>query len=48
VEGFRWALLGVKTAPSLSVLVSAVAAMALLASGALYFRRTERSFADIV
>ncbi len=48
VEGFRWALLGTKTAPGLIVCVSTLTAVALLISGALYFRRMEKTFADIV
>lgn len=48
VEGFRWALLGTNTQPGSMVLVSAVAAVVLLVSGAFYFRRMERVFADVV
>jgi lipopolysaccharide transport system permease protein len=48
VEGFRWALLGTNTAPGPMVAVSAVAALAILVSGAFYFRRMERQFADVV
>lgn len=48
VEGFRWALLGTGTAPGPMIAVSAFAAVLLMASGALYFRRMERTFADIV
>lgn len=48
VEGFRWALLGTNTRPGSMVLVSAVAAIVLLVSGAFYFRRMERVFADVV
>lgn len=48
VEGFRWALLGTDTAPGAIVWVSALAAVALLLSGAFYFRRMERSFADVI
>ncbi len=47
-EGFRWALLGKGSPPGLMVLVSAVAALALMISGAFYFRRMERTFADVV
>ncbi|MFL6195575.1 MAG: ABC transporter permease [Thermoanaerobaculia bacterium] len=47
VEGFRWALLGT-AAPGPILAASALAALALLASGALYFRRMERTFADVV
>jgi lipopolysaccharide transport system permease protein len=48
VEGFRWALLGTDTRPGFMILVSSVAAVLLLVSGAFYFRRMERSFADVV
>jgi lipopolysaccharide transport system permease protein len=47
VEGFRWALLGTETAPGPVILVSAVVAAALLIGGAFYFRRMERTFADV-
>lgn len=48
VEGFRWSLLRTKTTPTGVVGVSALVAVALLLSGAFYFRRMERSFADVV
>jgi lipopolysaccharide transport system permease protein len=48
VEGFRWALLGADTAPGPMILVSSAAAIAILVGGALYFRRLERTFADVV
>jgi lipopolysaccharide transport system permease protein len=48
VEGFRWALLGVDTRPGPMILVSALVAVVLLVSGAYYFRRMERTFADVV
>lgn len=48
VEGFRWALLGKEAAPDLMVMVSAVIAVVVLISGMFYFRRMERSFADLV
>ncbi len=48
VEGFRWALLGTQTAPDATILVSALASALLLVSGAFYFRRMERTFADVV
>jgi lipopolysaccharide transport system permease protein len=47
VEGFRWALLGTAT-PGPLIWVSAAAALATLVSGAFYFRRMERGFADTV
>lgn len=48
VEGFRWALLGVNTSPGPMVAVSAGAAIFLLLTGAYFFRRMEKSFADVV
>ncbi len=48
VEGFRWALLGTATAPGPIMIVSTLAAVGLLVSGAYYFRRMEKSFADVV
>jgi len=48
VEGFRWALLGAATAPGPMVAVSALAALAVLASGVAYFRAMEKTFADTV
>jgi lipopolysaccharide transport system permease protein len=48
VDGFRWALLGTKTGPGLAVAVSAAATLLFLLGGALYFRRMETEFADIV
>lgn len=48
VEGFRWALLGTDTRPGPMVVVSAAAAIALLVGGLFFFRRMERTFADVV
>jgi lipopolysaccharide transport system permease protein len=48
VEGFRWALLGTQSAPGPILIVSALVALGLLVSGAYYFRRMEKSFADVV
>jgi lipopolysaccharide transport system permease protein len=48
IEGFRWALLGSGNAPGGMVIASAVIAVILLLGGAFYFRRMERTFADII
>jgi len=48
VEGFRWALLGAGTRPGPMILVSSAAAVVLLVSGAYYFRRMEKTFADLI
>jgi len=48
VEGFRWALLGTNTQPGMMALASAGAALLLLLTGAFYFRRMEKTFADTI
>ncbi len=48
VEGFRWALLGSGNAPGSTVVASAMAALAILVTGAFFFRRVERTFADVI
>lgn len=48
VEGFRWALLGTGTAPGALILVSALATALMLVLGLFYFRRMEKTFADVV
>ncbi|MGH9770062.1 MAG: ABC transporter permease [Blastocatellia bacterium] len=48
VEGFRWSLLGLNTSPRPILIVSVLASLAILISGAFYFRRMEKSFADMV
>jgi lipopolysaccharide transport system permease protein len=48
IEGFRWGLLETNTAPGAVIVVSSLMAIAILVSGAFYFRRMEKTFADIV
>jgi lipopolysaccharide transport system permease protein len=49
VDGFRWSLLGTGQEPFWpGVLLSVVISMFLLVSGISYFRRTERTFADLI
>jgi lipopolysaccharide transport system permease protein len=48
VEGFRWALLDTVPAPGPIIAVSALIGLALLVGGAFYFRRMEKTFADVV
>lgn len=47
IQGFRWALLG-GTPPDLTMLVSSGVVLLLLISGLFYFRRMEKTFADVV
>ncbi len=46
IEGFRWALLGTKP-PETLLLLSTVTSALLLVTGAFYYRRAERTFADV-
>ena len=48
IDGFRWALLGQEPAPGPLLAISASVALLMLISGAFYFRRVERAFADVV
>jgi len=47
IEGFRSALIGTNPMPWDLILIGAITALALAVSGALYFRRMERIFADV-
>lgn len=49
IDGFRWSLLGGRaTLDWTSVGISAVFVIALLCSGVWFFRKTEKSFADVI
>jgi lipopolysaccharide transport system permease protein len=48
IEGFRWALLGKTQAPGAMLLVSMVVVALVLVGGLYYYRRMERTFADVV
>lgn len=49
IDGFRWALLGQNFLPNWNgLMISAVVMMVLLVTGAFYFRKTERAFADVI
>ena len=52
VEGFRWALLGKRLAdaqpPGALFFVSIAITLVVLGGGALFFRHTERTFADVI
>jgi lipopolysaccharide transport system permease protein len=47
IDGFRWALLGTGE-PAVPIALSMIISTTLLITGALYYRRTERTFADVV
>ncbi len=48
VEGFRWALLGRTASPISLILASTAVTILVVVSGAFYFRRMEKTFADVV
>jgi len=48
ISGFRWALLGTNTAPDFMTIASVAVAFMILISGAFYFRRMEKDFADMI
>lgn len=48
VEGFRWALLGTDTSPGPIIMVSTLVALMLLVGGLFFFRRMEKTFADVI
>ncbi len=48
VNGFRWALLGAGSGPNPTLWISVAVSLLLLLSGLVYFRSTERTFADMI
>lgn len=47
IQGFRWALLG-GAPPDILTVISTIMVLVLLLSGLVYFKRMEKSFADVV
>jgi lipopolysaccharide transport system permease protein len=48
IEGFRWSMLGTEQPPWGAITVSSVVTILLLVGGLYYFRRMEKTFADVV
>jgi lipopolysaccharide transport system permease protein len=48
IEGFRWSVTGSAHAPGPALIPATMFAVVFLVSGVLYFRRTERIFADLI
>lgn len=48
VDGFRWALLGKAEGPGALLAVSVTVVILVLIGGLYYFRRMEKTFADVV
>ncbi len=48
IDGFRWSILGEQNLYWPGLVVSVVGVIAIIISGIYYFRRTERTFADVI
>jgi lipopolysaccharide transport system permease protein len=48
IEGFRWALLGNQNPPVIVLMSTAIVVLALLYGGIVFFKRMEKTFADVV
>lgn len=48
IEGFRWALLGKPDRPGSELVISVAVIVTMLVGGLYYFRRMEKTFADVV
>jgi lipopolysaccharide transport system permease protein len=48
IDGFRWALVGGTEAPVAALATSVVVIAIVLVAGLIYFRRVERTFADVI
>ena len=48
IEGFRWTLFGQTQRPGIEMVLSSMLVLILFVSGLYYFRRMERTFADVV
>lgn len=48
IEGFRWTLLGTTTPNSTAIAITIALTLVFLAGGLIFFRRAERTFADVI
>lgn len=48
IEGFRWALLGTSLPGLVVMIVPVVASVVLLITGAIYYERAQKTFADVI
>jgi lipopolysaccharide transport system permease protein len=48
IEGFRWALLGKRPPSATSLIISGAIVLMLFVGGLIFFKRMERSFADVI
>lgn len=48
IDGFRWCILGTATPNWTGIIISTVSVLVIFAGGLLYFRKMERTFADVI
>lgn len=48
IDGFRWCILGTATPHWTGIIISAVSVLVIFTGGLLYFRKMERTFADVI
>lgn len=48
IDGFRWCILGTATPNWTGIIISAVSVLVIFTGGLLYFRKMERTFADVI
>jgi lipopolysaccharide transport system permease protein len=48
IDGFRWCILGTATPNWTGIIISSVSVLVIFAGGLLYFRKMERTFADVI
>ena len=48
IDGFRWCILGTATPNWTGIIISAVSVLVIFMGGLLYFRKMERTFADVI
>lgn len=48
IEGFRWSLLGKENAEFQAIWITVIFVLLLLFGGVVYFKKMERSFADLI
>ena len=48
IDGFRWCILGTATPNWTGIIISAISVLVILVGGLLYFRKMERTFADVI
>ena len=48
IDGFRWSILGTATPHWIDITISAASVLVIFTGGLLYFRKMERTFADVI